>query len=79
MPRSNCSRCSSGTSGCSGDVEGRVEAVRYTTAGPVLDVGGQEVMLADVRELRHIEATTPTDPTTDPSYTSASSPTPTDA
>lgn len=33
-------------------VEGVVEAVRYTTYGPVLEVGGQEVFLGNVLEVR---------------------------
>lgn len=36
-----------------GVVRGIVDIVRYTTAGPVLSIGGREVMLGDVRELRH--------------------------
>lgn len=35
-----------------GEIQGRVDAVRYTTAGPVLEIGGREVMLSDVSELR---------------------------
>jgi flagellar basal-body rod modification protein FlgD len=54
-----------------GVVAGIVDAVRYTTAGPVLSIGGREVMLGDVRELRHTagadaravaEVVGPTDP-----------------
>jgi flagellar basal-body rod modification protein FlgD len=33
-------------------VTGVVEAVRYTEAGPVLDLGGREVLFAEVRSLR---------------------------
>lgn len=39
-----------------GAVQGIVDAVRYTTAGPVLSIGGREVMLGDVRELRQAAA-----------------------
>lgn len=33
-------------------ITGTVDAVRYTTAGPVLDVGGREVALGQVSEIR---------------------------
>ena len=33
-------------------VQGVVDAVRYTTAGPVLDVAGEELAFADVVEVR---------------------------
>lgn len=54
-------------------VAGTVEAVRYTEQGPVLDVGGTEVALGAVREIRRTaaETTAPAspDPTPDPTVT----------
>jgi flagellar basal-body rod modification protein FlgD len=40
------------TAGDGTRVQGVVDAVRYTTAGPVLDVGGREVPLDQVTEIR---------------------------
>jgi flagellar basal-body rod modification protein FlgD len=40
------------TAGDGTTVQGVVDAVRYTTAGPVLDVGGREVPLDAVTEIR---------------------------
>ncbi len=41
-----------GTGQNGASVTGVVEAVRYTEAGPVLDLGGREVLFAEVRSLR---------------------------
>ena len=60
-------------------IEGRVDAVRYTTAGPVLEIGGQDVMLDDVRELRAdapgAAQTTSPSPTTTPTTSTPITPT----
>ncbi|MFA9446420.1 flagellar hook assembly protein FlgD [Egicoccus sp. AB-alg6-2] len=39
-----------------GTVQGVVDAVRYTTLGPVLDIGGQEVPFDHVTEIRKPDA-----------------------
>jgi flagellar basal-body rod modification protein FlgD len=58
-----------------GVVEGVVDAVRYTAAGPVLSVGGREVMLGDVRELRHTaDLVTPGTSSSDPTANSGDPP-----
>lgn len=44
-----------GTDADGAEVTGVVDTVRWTTAGPVLDIGGTEVALGDVTEIRHVE------------------------
>lgn len=39
-------------------VTGTVQGVRYTTAGPILDLGGDEVALGQVTEIRRVPAAT---------------------
>jgi flagellar basal-body rod modification protein FlgD len=44
--------------GPDGPVSGLVEGIRYTTAGPVLDLGGTEVALGDVTAIRRASTST---------------------
>ncbi len=46
-------------------VDGVVDAVRFTTAGPVLDVAGTEIAFGDVTEVRAGPAEPDTDTTTE--------------
>jgi flagellar basal-body rod modification protein FlgD len=46
--------------GSDGPVSGLVEGVRYTTAGPLLDLGSTEVTLGEVTEIRRASASTTT-------------------
>ena len=42
-----------------GEVEGVVDGIRYTTQGPVLDVGGRELPLESVTEVRRTSSESP--------------------
>lgn len=50
-----------GTGADGGSVTGVVDGVRYTALGPVLDIGGAEVAMSDVSEIRHRDPTSTTD------------------
>lgn len=48
-----------GTGADGAEVGGVVDGIRYTTSGPVLDVGGHELPLESVTEVRRTQSTTP--------------------
>lgn len=55
--------------GADGPVSGTVDSIRYTASGPVLDIGGREVLFHDVHEVRRPSAgssTSSTPPATSP-------------